>query len=708
MELALRLTQAPLADRAATRNHGPTWLGRGDSRTGIGGIATQCPAAVAQWITGELREKDGKLMIPVRTGGAKSARKGARTRFEKMHIGVLALAVASVTVLGACSSTSSSSSNTTTTTPGEVTQPGSIGAIPAAGTPSGTAGTITYAMVPGGVPNWILPMPTSAANSVYNVFNFEWQMWPPMYYAPKGSTPTVDSTLSVANPPVWSNGDKTMTITVKPWKWSNGQTLSSKDLLFTFDIIAAGVKASPANWAPYVPGFFPSTITSMSTPNATTLVVNMNKPVNPTWMEEDILGAVPIMPAAEWAKDSASGSPLDFTSPANALKIFNYLTAQAKSVSTYASNPLWQTVDGPYKLSSFNDTTGAFTMVPNTAYSGPHATPESNYSGVPFTSNAAEWNAVKTGSVDVGYIPQEDNPQIPQLKGIGYNYYGLPAFGDYFVAYNFKDTTGNFNAIANQLYFRQAMQHLEDQAGQIKAYFDGDGDPAYGPIPAYPKSPFLPSSAATNPYPFSVSDAISLLKANGWTVTPNGTDTCAKAGSGAGECGAGIPAGTKLAFNLIYNTTPPIPQQVEDLASDAKAAGIEIALSGNNFNFMIQNYNDSASTADENKWAMEDFGGETDSTYPTQFGFLNTGGSGQIGDYSNPQADSLINASVTGSDPAAVTAEASYFTMQVPVLWQPVLDYSWAWKTNISATDPTAFENLTQYDNTPQFWYLTK
>ncbi|HME65644.1 MAG TPA: ABC transporter substrate-binding protein, partial [Streptosporangiaceae bacterium] len=583
-------------------------------------------------------------MIPVRTDGANSARK-ARTRFEKKHIGVLALAVASVTALAACSGTSnsSSSSNTTTTTPGEVTQPGSIGAIPAAGTPSGTAGTITYAMVPGAVPNWIMPMPTAASNSVYNVFNFEWQMWPPMYYAPDGSTPTVDPTLSPANAPVWSNGDKTMTITVKPWKWSNGQTLSSKDLLFTFDIIAAGVKASPANWAPYVPGFFPSTITSMSAPNATTLVVNMNKPVNPTWMEEDILGAVPVMPAAEWSKDSASGSALDYTVPANALKIFNYLTAQSKSVSTYATNPLWQTVDGPYKLSSFNDTTGAFTMVPNTSYSGPHVTPMSNYVGVPFTSNAAEWNAVKTGSVDVAYVPQEDNPQIPQLKGLGYAYYGLPAFGDYFVDYNFKDTTGDFNNVVAQLYFRQAMQHLEDQAGQIKAYFDGDGDPAYGPIPAFPKSPFLPSDAATNPYSFSITDAMNLLKANGWNVTADGTDTCAKPGTGSGECGAGIPAGTKLAFNLIYNTTSPIPQQVEDLASDAKAAGIELSLSGSNFNFMIQNYNDAASTAGENKWAMEDFGGETNSTYPTQFGVYNTGGSGQIGAYSNPTADSLIN-----------------------------------------------------------------
>ena len=627
------------------------------------------------------------------------------TRFGTKRIGGLALAVASITALAACRG---SSGTNTPTQPGAVTQPGSIGEIPAVGTPSGTAGSITYALQPGAVPNWILPMPTASTNSVYNVFNFEWQMWPPMYYTPDGSTPTVDPALSVANPPTWSNGDKTMTITVKPWKWSNGQTVSSKDVLFTFDMITAAVKASASNWAPNVPGYFPNTVTSMSMPNATTLVVNLSKAVNPAWMEEDILGSVPIMPSAEWSKDSADGPIIDFTNPANAAKIYVFLTAQSKSVSTYATNPLWQTVDGPYKLSSFNHTTGAFTMVPNITYSGPHATPESNYVGVPFTSNAAEWNAIKTGSVDFGYVPQEDAPQIPQLKGLGYDYYGMPDFGDYFVNYNFKDKTGNFNNIVAQLYFRQAMQHLEDQAGQIQAYFYGDGDPAYGPIPAYPKSPFLPSNAATNPYPFSVSDAISLLKSNGWNVVPNGTDTCVKPGTGSGECGAGIPVGTKLAFNLVYDTTPPIPQQVDDLAADAKQAGIEMALSGSNFNFMIQNYNDAASTANENNWAMEDFGRQTSFTYPTQFGVLNTGGSGQIGGYSNPQADSLINASISGSDPAAVTNEASFFTMQVPVLWQPVLDSTWAWKTNISATELQAFENLTQYDNTPQFWYTTK
>ena len=242
------------------------------------------------------------------------------------------------------------------------------------------------------------------------------------------------------------------------------------------------------------------------------------------------------MPSLEWAKDSANGRILDFTNPANANKIFNFLTAQSKSVSTYPTNPLWQTVDGPYKLSAFSGATGAFTLVPNPSYSGPHATPEPDFVGLPFNSNAAEWNALKTGSVDVGYIPEEDVPQLSQLKGFGYNYYGMPDFGSYFAVYNFKDKAGNFASIVSQLYFRQVMQHLENH-GQIKAYMNGAGDPDYGPIPVYPKSPYLPSNASTSPYPFSLPQAINLLKANGWNVVPNGTDTCARPGTGSGECG---------------------------------------------------------------------------------------------------------------------------------------------------------------------------
>jgi peptide/nickel transport system substrate-binding protein len=223
-------------------------------------------------------------------------------------------------------------------------------------------------------------------------------------------------------------------------------------------------------------------------------------------------------------------------------------------------------------------------------------------------------------------------------------------------------------------------------------------------------SPYLPTDAATNPYPFNVAAAVALLKAHGWTVNAGGTDVCAKPGTAAGDCGAGIPAGTKLAFNLIYNatTTTLIGEQMTDLASKAKQAGINIDLQSSNFNYMIANYLDPDAPANDNKWAMEDFGGETDDPYATTFGLFNTGGSDQIGDYSNSTADSLINASISGGNPAAVKNEASYLTANQPVMFQPNPDYIWAWKNTLSATVPQAWENLSQYYATPEFWYFTK
>jgi peptide/nickel transport system substrate-binding protein len=630
-------------------------------------------------------------------------------KLGKARLGGMIIAVAGVTALAACSS---SSGGNNASSAGQITLPGGYGSVPNAATGTETAGTITWAMQPGAVPDSIFPIATSATNTVYNTQSFIWEMWRPLYWTQNGVTPEIVPSMSLADLPVYSNGDKTVSITMKSnWKWSDGTPVTSQDLEFDIDLIIAGVKESPSNWASYTPGYFPDDIASMSTPSSSTLVINLKSSVNPSWLTEDILayaGPTGPLPAQAWSKDSLNGPIINFTNPANATKIFNFLTAQNKSVNTYATNPLWQVVDGPYRLTAFNSTTGGFTMVPNKSYDGPHAKVVSNFQGVPFTSNTAELNALKTGSVDIGYVDYTAVPQIPAIKRLGYNIFGMPDFGSYFVAYNFKDATGDFDAVASQLYFRQAMAHLEDEQGYIDAYMHGAGDPAYGPIGAYPQSPYLPPNAATNPYPFSVPDAVSLLKANGWTVTPNGTDTCAKPGTGTGECGAGIPAGTKLAFNLIYSTSPSlIGQQVTDLASEAKQAGIEITLQSSNFNYMTTNYIDPAAPANEDKWAMEDFGGETGNPYPTTFGLFNTNGSTQIGDYSNPTADSLISASITGSNPDAVKNEASFLTGNQPVLYQPSPDFIWAWKTGISG-EPASFENLTQYYATPEFWYFTK
>lgn len=630
-------------------------------------------------------------------------------KFRSKKVAGVALAVAGITALAACSSSGSSSGGGNTASTVKV--PGGIGQIPVPASGGKVkAGTITWAMAPGATPNWIFPVIPSANNSVYNAFTFINEMWRPLYWQVKGVVPQIEQDLSVANTPQWSNGNKTMTITMKGnYKWSDGKPITADDLLFYVDLVKAAIKVNAANWASYTPGHFPDNLVSTSEPNSKTLVLNLKAPVNPNWFTEDILTAVNPLPSADWAKTSASGSavPSSGWNAATMTAIFKYLTTQAKSVSTYATNPLWQVVDGPYKLSQYNTTTGGFTMVPNKTYGGPHVTPMSNFQGVPFTSIEAEFNAIKSKNIDVAFVNSVDIPQLPQVQRLGYNYFGEPDFGMEFLNYNFEDKTGHFNSIVSQLYFRQAMAHLEDQQGWIQAFMHGAGAPAYGPIPAYPQSPFLPSNAATNPYPFSVSSAVNLLKSHGWTVNPGGTSTCQSAGSGANQCGAGIPAGTPLKFNLIYNSeNPRIASEMTDLVSKAKQAGINIALQSSNFNYMISNYLDPYAPANVNKWAMEDFGGETNSTYPTTFSLFNTGGSNQVGNYSDPKADQLINASITSSDPAAVKAEAAYLTTAQPTLFEPNPDYTWAWKTTLSAQKPEAWESLTQYQANPEFWYF--
>jgi peptide/nickel transport system substrate-binding protein len=633
-------------------------------------------------------------------------------RFARTGAKMAVLGIAGALALAACGSSGGSSGSSSS---GSSTQ-GVFGKVPAAtGTPHG--GTVTVAAPPNAMANWILPIITAADNSVFSVTIFDYQMWRPLLFTVNGVTPTVVPAMSLINyPPKASNGNKTITITLKSnYKWSNGKPITSKDILFWYDEMKAAIHVSPANWAAYTPGLgMPDEVASVSAPNATTFVFNFKKAINPTWFELDQMASIQPMPSAVWAKASASGPTLDFTVPANATKIYNYLASQSKSLSSYASSPLWQTVDGPYKLTSFNSTTGAFTMVPNPSYGGPHSKTQLKVSLVPFTSSDAEANAVKAGSVDVGYWPLTNLKVISEISA-NYNSFGYPDFGWTYADYNFKDTTGHFDKIIGQLYVRAALAHLQNQAGYIKAFMNGAGGQAFGPVPSIPKSPYAPSNALVNPYPFSPSAAANLLKSHGWKVVPGGTDTCVKPGSAANECGAGIPAGTKLAFTCIYGTDPAvIGEQMTNLAAEAAKVGIQIHLQSSNFNYIVQNYNDPAVPKNDNKWAMTDFGGFTNSTYPTTFGVFNCAGSSNLGGYCDKKADQLITASISSSNPNAVKAEAAYLTIQQPGLFQPNPSDGGGnggavtvWKKTLSGT-PASFANTTQFYLTPEFWYFTK
>ncbi|MGH3257407.1 MAG: hypothetical protein ACRDOU_18785 [Streptosporangiaceae bacterium] len=84
-----------------------------------------------------------------------------------------------------------------------------------------------------------------ASNSVYNNFTFIWEMWRPLYWTVYGTDPELYPPMSIANAPVYSNGDKTITISLKSsYRWSNGQPITANDILLFIDLVKAAVKES--------------------------------------------------------------------------------------------------------------------------------------------------------------------------------------------------------------------------------------------------------------------------------------------------------------------------------------------------------------------------------------------------------------------------------------------------------------------------------
>ena len=95
-----------------------------------------------------------------------------------------------------------------------------------------SGGTATFAELPATTPNYIFPFTSSAYISVSNLNLFQYLMYRPLYWYGNGAQPTVNTTKSLANVPVWSNGGKTVTITLKSYMWSNGQPVTAQNVEF--------------------------------------------------------------------------------------------------------------------------------------------------------------------------------------------------------------------------------------------------------------------------------------------------------------------------------------------------------------------------------------------------------------------------------------------------------------------------------------------
>jgi peptide/nickel transport system substrate-binding protein len=620
-----------------------------------------------------------------------------------------ALAAALVLIAGATTTMAATASGASSSD----TLPGAFGSVPAqTGTPT-NGGVVTIAESPGAGPTYIFPIYPAADASIGTNQQFQQYMWRSLWWSPKGASPTIDYSQSIAGPPVYSNGNKTVTVHLYPgWKWSDGTPITSQDLAFDYWVLEGAVNktvgGNPANYGDYTPGLYPDNVTSVATPNSRTFVVNFNKGYNQNFIFLEELAVLQPLPAQAWAKTSLTGPIIAFNNLKNAAAIYKFLNAQSDKLSTYGSNPLWQVVDGPFKIKSFDPATDGNTLVANRAYTGPVKPHLAGIDDVAFTSVSAEFDQLLTGKLDVGFIDFSDLPQVPSLVSKGYSVFGYPDFGFAYVGYNFKDPTGDFDNIISQLYIRQVLAHLQDEQAEIKSrgLYNGAAGQAYGPVPAIPVSPFTPTNALANPYPFSIAEATKQLTNHGWKVVPNGTTTCQNAGTGAGQCGAGIPKGTALSWNLYYASGATIAQGlVEAWVSNLKQVGINVSLSSKTFNYITGELSDVSAPANDKLWAMEDFGGFTDDYYPTTNELFNTTGSINQGGFSNAQLDQDILNSEFSSSNTAVQKELTLVTYEQPGLFQPNEDRLRAFSDKLSGP-AASFFSATQEQYSPEYWYF--
>lgn len=566
--------------------------------------------------------------------------------------------------------------------------PASGAALGGAGAPVSTS-TVTYAMQPNTQASYAFPfisVAEAAQSSIYNINYFQYLLYRPLYWFGTGVNPYLNNQLSLAYPPVY-NGD-TVTIRLKPnWKWSNGEPVDAADVVFFMNMMAAEASSPTKAWVDSTPAGLPGDVTNVRAASQYVVTMDITTPqFSETWFTNNELSQITPMPMA-WDRTASGGSDCATTvSACNA--VYDYLNAQSQDIRSYGASPVWQVVDGPWKIKSL-DALGNLTLRFNDKYSGPVAPHHiTTFVEVPFTMDSVEYNVLQdpAGSqvIDVGYLPTVDAPVPPAGANVGSNPVSLPHYslsavypwGIRYFPYNFSNDTGQ-GPVFRQLYFRQALQDLVDQEGVISGPMHGYGKADIGPVASYPLTNFLSPQLAQrgDQWTLNIPQARQALLSHGWVAHGDGQPfTCGNPGSGPGQCGPGVQAGLPLSFTLMYATgIDYMESAARELASNASLAGMQISLDPEPFDTVTGTAFDPAN----HSWQLAEWGGWTFSPdyLPTGETLFQSGSANNAGSYDNPTNDQLITATLEARTPsqfnAAMYAWQNYMAAQLPVVYTP-------------------------------------
>jgi peptide/nickel transport system substrate-binding protein len=632
-------------------------------------------------------------------------RSGRRTRVALVAVAGVA-ALLAVGVAG-CSSANSAGGSSPSSSPS--------GSSTAAAVPGGTA---RVALPQGVTPNYIWPFTPQANASQFNAEGFQMLMYRPLYmFGNNGTSVVVNYPLSVANAPVYSDGGKTVTINMKGWRWSDGEAVDASGVVFWLNMM----KAESANFNGYVRGLLPDNLAAYGAAGPDKVVLNLKAPVSSIWFTYNQLAEITPMPAA-WdvtsagAKPGSGGCATDTAKDkwAKCTAVYNFLSTQAENTKTYATNPLWGVVDGPWKLSTFYSAVSGpvISFVPNTAYSGSPKPQLDGFTYYAYTDARTEYAALKAGQLDVGYVPEQDlasvtgSQVLPSTNPLGASYILAPnyTYGIEYLEINFDNPT--LGPAFKQLYVRQALQELIDQDSMVKTVQRGYGYPTTGGVPSQPTNPWTPAIQTSNggqgPYPFSVANATSLLTAHGWKNV-GGVMTC----ESATACGPGVTRGTGLSITIDYAADVPyFQQELSIIRADMEQAGIQLNLVPRSLNAVLGEAVPCQPAQARCKWQALYFGGANfngPGFEPSGELLFATGAALNAGGYSDPAEDKLIDLTHTSDSLSVFNQYAAYTAVQLPVIWLPDVYSIAATSSKLANVGNSPLGTLL-----PEYWDFTK
>jgi peptide/nickel transport system substrate-binding protein len=543
-----------------------------------------------------------------------------------------------------------------------------------AAVPTGGSGTIAFAEAPGASPNFIFPFMGCAYSSVDNINQFQMLMFRPLYWFGLGKSAAFVPSLSLANRPLFSHDDRTLTIMMKGWHFADGQIVNARSVMFFLNMY----KADPTAYCGYNAGYgIPDQVQS-ATGSGETIRINFTTSVNPNWILNNYLSQITPLPD-RWDRSSgahvakcATGAFGASATNAACNAVLSYLTKEGSATATF-TGALWQGGDdGPWRLSAFSSS-GNATFQPNARYQGPQKARVRFVKEIAYTTIQGEESDLLNNSLSIGYIdPSVLSSPAPSPGKVGPNWVplashyaivsGSPWSFDY-AAFNFTSSDPNAAAV-DQLYIRQALQYAVDQQSIIKNIDKGYGSPIDSPLP--PSTPSTLAKPIANPYPFNFAAARTLLGAHGWTLV-NDVQTCTDPGTGTGQCGANIAQGYQLSFNVVWAAgSTALDATLTTEIANWVSLGILITHSTDTFNNVISDCT-GAKPFEICTWG---YGWSyVPSDYPSGESLFLPGGDFNVGTYANPHMSTLIRGSIYGT--SNLSAYANFAAKQLPVLYQP-------------------------------------